>query len=276
MWQAMSPSAPVPEIPEAAPLERRVRRVIRPLRRGPEPEVPVERGRRVVLFQRPVDRLRPDRPIGPEMHLAHRPDRAGLDQLADLARAIARVALVPHLGHDLGVTTRVVRQHSHLAHGPRQRLLNVGVLPRLHRKHSGRGVRMVGRGHGHRVDALRLAVEHLAIVLVAFRLGIGLERVFSALPIHVAQRVEVLAFHAPHVAAAHAAHADARDVELVARRPIAPPQDVPWHDGERQAAAYPADEFPSRDAFACHDGPSSVGRHGLGRTRAPRAKQRCE
>src|SRR5205823_12151105 len=105
----------------------------------------------------------------------------------------------------------------------------------------------------HRVDVLRLLVEHLAVILEPLRLGVGLERVFGALPIHVAQRVNVLPLPAAHVVAAHASHADAGDVELVARRAVAAPQHVPGHDGEGHAGAHVADEFPSRDAFACHD-----------------------
>src|SRR6267143_4045188 len=55
------------EVPPAAPLERGVGGVIGSLRSGPEPEIPVERRRDVVLLERPIERLGPDRPVGPEM-----------------------------------------------------------------------------------------------------------------------------------------------------------------------------------------------------------------
>src|SRR5439155_1263897 len=94
------------EVPPTAPLERRVRGVIGAGRGGAEPQVPIDPGGRVVLFERPLDRLRPDRPVGPELDLAHRPDGAGFDPLADLPRALAGVALVPHLGSDFGLAGR--------------------------------------------------------------------------------------------------------------------------------------------------------------------------
>src|SRR5205823_13883357 len=120
---------------------------------------------------------------------------------------------------------------------PGERLLDVGVLPRLQGEHAGGGVRVIGRRHRHRVDVLRLLVEHLAVVPVPLCLDIGLERVFGALPIDVAQRVDVLAFHAAHVVAARAPHADADDVELVARRAVATYERVPGPDGEGHAHA---------------------------------------
>src|ERR1041385_119132 len=73
------------ETPPPAPLERGVRRMIGPGRRGAEPQLPIEPGRRVVLVERPVERLRPDRPVGPELDLAHGADGAGFHPLADLA-----------------------------------------------------------------------------------------------------------------------------------------------------------------------------------------------
>src|SRR5439155_17595973 len=59
------------EVPPAAPLERRVRRMVRPRGGRAEPQVPIDPGWRVVLFERPLDRLRPDRSVGPELDLAH-------------------------------------------------------------------------------------------------------------------------------------------------------------------------------------------------------------
>src|SRR5688572_31113600 len=46
--------------------------------RRPEPQLPVEPGRRVVILERPLDGLGPDRPVGPELDLANGADRAGL------------------------------------------------------------------------------------------------------------------------------------------------------------------------------------------------------
>src|SRR5207244_7192570 len=80
----------------------------------------------------------------------------------------------------------------------------------------------------------------------ALRLGVALKGVFGGLPVDVAQRVDVLALHALHVVAAHAAHANAGDVELVARRAVAAPQDVARHDGESRSRRDAAHELTSR------------------------------
>ena len=243
---------PGAEIPEPAPLERHVRGVIRSLRSGAEPQVPVERGRNVILLERPFDRLRPDRPVGPEVHLPHRTDRARLHPFANLPGALAGMALVAHLGHELGMTPGVIGQRAHFPHGPRERLLDVGVLSRLQSEQSGRGVRVVGRRDGDRVDAVPLFVEHLAVIPVALGLGICLERVFGGLRVHVAEGVDVLALHPFHIVAAHAAHVDARHVERVARRPNSPTEHGPRNDRKEPGGAEVADEPASRDAFASH------------------------
>src|SRR5438093_1254648 len=144
-------------------------------------------------------------------------------------------------------------QYADLPHGPREGLLDVGVLACFHGEQAGRRVRVIGRGNRDRVDALRLLVEHLAVVAEALRLGVALKGVLGDFPVDVAQRVDVLALHALHVVAAHAADADASDVEPIARRPESAPQDVARHDGECHTGADIADEFPSRDALAWHD-----------------------
>ena len=65
-----------------------------------------------------------------------------------------------HLGHQPGLVDRV-----------RQRLLAEAVLAHPHGHQRGRGVGVVGRADGHRVDALAHLVEHLAEVGVALGLG---------------------------------------------------------------------------------------------------------
>src|SRR5881628_688672 len=205
----------------------------------------------VVLLERPLDGLRPDRAVRPELDFAHRADRARFHPFADLTRPFPRVALIPHLGHELGVSAGVLRQHTHLPHGPRQRLLDVRMLARFHGTQSGRGMRVIGRGNRDRVDALRFLVEHLPVVPVALRLRVALKGVFGGLPVDVAQRVDVLALHALHVVAAHAAHANAGDVELVARRAVAAPQGVARHYGESRSRRDAAHELASR--YRRHD-----------------------
>src|SRR5580765_6281467 len=96
------------EIPPTAPDKRQVRRIIRPLRRRPEPEIPFQRRRdwRRVLW--PRDALGPilieqavRGPVSPNVHFAHWPDRIVPDQFAKAARIFRRLSLVAHLRSDL-------------------------------------------------------------------------------------------------------------------------------------------------------------------------------
>src|SRR5947208_6106759 len=242
------------EVPPTAPLERRVRGVIGAGRGGAEPQVPIDPGGRVVLFERPLDRLRPDRPVGPELDLAHRPDGAGFDPLADLPRALAGVALVPHLRRDLGLAGRF-DQLAHLPQGPGERLLDAGVLAHFHRHHTGDSVRVIGRRDGDRIDVLPLFLEQHAKIFEALGLGERREGRRPLVLVHVAQCVDVRSGFrdALHVVRSHAAHADAGDVDRVAGRAAPPAEHVARDDGERDADAHVADELASRDAFPSHD-----------------------
>src|SRR6266702_1444978 len=118
---------------------------------------------------------------------------------------------------------------------------------------------------------LRLTVEHLPKVLVPFRLGIFPEGLAGAHSVHVAQGVDVLRRDALHVVASPPAHANAGDVQRVARRAKPAAEHVARHDGEGDGRADVADEVPSRDALACHDG-SLLNRPPLLAARAGRNK----
>ncbi len=136
----------------------------RPRGRGAEPEVPVETGgNRLGLlgsFEHEEDVLvRLGRLLGlaspgaadPDVHLVHRPDGAGLDQLDHPPVIVAGMDLRAHLGRDLGLGRR-------LADDPRlgdvvgQRLLAVDVLAELQGRQGGEGVGVLGRAHDHRVE----------------------------------------------------------------------------------------------------------------------------
>src|SRR6266581_883900 len=264
------------EIPPAAPLERCICRVVGPRGGGTEPQVPVDPGRRVVLLERPLDGLRPDRPVGPQLDLAYRADGARLDPFPYLARPFAGVPLIPHLGSDLGLA-RGLHQLAHLPQRTRQRLLDARVLAQLHRHHPGHRVHVIGRRDGDGVDVLRFLLEHHTKIFEAFGFGEGGEGLRGLVLVHVAQRVDVLRLpHALHVVRAHPAHTDAGDVELVARGRETTTQHVPRYDGEGDAGAHVADELTSRDAFACHDVIYLIGRHGLARRRGVGAEERGE
>ena len=67
-----------PEIGPAPPVERVVDGVIRTFGSGSEPQVPIEALRHGGRVGGTVDALRPDRPVAPDVHLAHRPEHTGL------------------------------------------------------------------------------------------------------------------------------------------------------------------------------------------------------
>src|SRR4051812_29410457 len=88
------------EVPPAAPGERMVVVAIGTLFGRPKPEVPIQaRGYR--LLRRALDALRPDRPVGPDVHLFDGPECAGADTVGISAHAVASRALVTHLRDDL-------------------------------------------------------------------------------------------------------------------------------------------------------------------------------
>ena len=108
--------------------------MVRPLRRHAEPEIPVEVRRdrlRVLGHRHDSRRLRPDRPIRPDVDFAHRADGAGLDDFDRFAQAVLGRALVAHLRGDFHLG-------GHMAHFAgfgnrmRQRLLTIDGLALVH------------------------------------------------------------------------------------------------------------------------------------------------
>jgi len=98
---------------------------------------------------------------------------------------------------------------------------------------------MIGRRDGDGVDALSFFVEQDAEILEPLGEGKGRERLRPLALVDIAQRVDILGLpHPAHVVRPHSADADARDVELVARREPIPParaQHVRRDDRERQS-----------------------------------------
>ena len=226
MWAPMSPSAPVPKSHQPAPLEGVVGGMVRPEGGRAEPDVPVERRRdRRDLLGR-VDALGPDRPVRPAVDLVDVADGAVPDPFADEARAFAGVALVAHLGDDLGLLGGLGQEPGFLD-GVGQGLLDIDVLAQLDGGHGDDGVVVVGGRHGDGVDALFL-FQHPPEIPVLGRLvvhgllvglePVGAEEVGQHLVVDVAEGDDVLRAHAARVRKAHAADADAADVEGVARR----------------------------------------------------------
>ena len=250
-------------VPPPAPAERVIGGVVRPLGGGPQEQVPVEARRRVVGLGGPLDGLRPDGPVGPVLHLAHRPDDAGLDPLADEPGAVVGVALVPHLGDD-ALLAGHRGQGARLGDGPGEGLLAVDVLAAPHRLHRDDRVGVVGSGDDDRVE-VGLVVEHAPVVGVGARLGIEGERARGVPEVDVAERRDVLAVAPPHVAPPAPADPDAGDVQGVARRlEPAPAEHAARHDHQGGGGRDPAEEAAAREGMAAHAGtpPGSPARYG--------------
>ena len=134
-------------------------------------------GRRRVLQARGQRRrarhaLRPvaERPVRPHVHLANLADGAGGDVLVAEAGLVARVPLVAHLRHELGIVLRLLRQQRAL---PRPTSTAASGRRRACRGPSRRRaiarVHVIGRRDDDRVDVL-LLLEHLAIVAILLNL----------------------------------------------------------------------------------------------------------
>ena len=221
MWHAHVAQGAAAEVEPGPPVVRGVGAVERAPRRGPEPAVPVQQLGRCLWRHRVRHALiRPDGPVRPDMGLFGLADGPAPDHFAQVADAVAAVALVAHLRHDAHLRRGVLEQ-ARFGHGVRQRLLHVDVLAEFHR-HVGRGgVGVVRGGDGAGVYLVAHLVEHVAVVAVHLGVLETLHGRPGAVPVHVAQGHDVLVAALGDVAAALAARADARDVELLVRRDLA-------------------------------------------------------
>ena len=68
------------KVPPTAPLEGHIRRMIRPLGRGPQPQVPIKRVGHQRLVLGPINPLWPNRSIGPYMRLLYLAQYPRLDE----------------------------------------------------------------------------------------------------------------------------------------------------------------------------------------------------
>ncbi len=122
------------------------------------------------------------------------------------------------------------------------------MLAHAHRHHAGRGVGVVGRADGHRVDLLAHILEHLAVVEVLLRLGILRAHLVEAFAVDVAKgdNLTVLA-GVVGVAVSLAANADTGEADLFIGRQT-------WR-GRRarraDAEALPTREVPAPAAAVC-------------------------
>ncbi len=214
------------EIPPASPHARMIRRMIWPLGRRAQPEVPVQscrHGRRFLRTPGPLagpPRMAEGiiRQAAPGVDLGDLADGAIPNPLANKASPFRRMSLDSHLGSHAGFFCQF-GQHARFVDIVRQRLLAVNVLSSSHCFGGNNRVRMVRRGNHNSVD-IALLVQHLPKIGIDLRFRIPLERLGRVLVVHVAQGHDVLAFELHHIALAHAADADTGDIELLAGRDI--------------------------------------------------------
>ena len=190
-----------------------------------EPEIPVQaRGRGLRRWS--ASALRPDGPVRPRVHVAHRSDGPAADELHDAPAVIPGVALIAHLRDKTGIVLREPLKDPALPHRPGKRLLNIDVQAALHRHLCGDGVVMIGRGDQNRLDVLS-RIEHATVVGEPLGLVIGgfqrfpvgahasvpvKKRASDPLRVGVGEGDDVLSHKGGHVAGSHAAGADRSDV----------------------------------------------------------------
>ena len=157
------------------------------------------------------------------MRFAHRADDAGPDHFAQAAGFFGGLALVAHLRGDFVLARRL----GELARFPNrmgQRLLAIDMFAQLDRRHRGEGVQMIGRCRPPPRRCPSAPRASCGNPCAALAFGIFLEDAGRVRPIHVAQGDDILALDLLDVFAALATDADARDIELLARRrrPVQP------------------------------------------------------
>ena len=217
----------VAEVPPAVPLgPGEVDLVERPLRRGAEPQVPVEERRRVHRLLRAfgdVDdvlvalggllALQAPRAVDPDVGLADRADHAGLDDLDDPPVIVGRVHLDAHLRREIGLERRGLADLAGLVDVVGQRLFAVHVLAVLEGQQDGGGVGVLAGADDHRVEGVGL-VEELAEVGILRRLGLHLGALLDGAGVDVAEGDDVFRLQALEVGPAAAAAGDHRDAHL--------------------------------------------------------------
>jgi hypothetical protein len=117
----------------------------------------------------------------------------------------------------------------------------------LHRRERNAGVRVVRRGDDDCVDIM-LLFEHASIVSVAAGPWVTLERVASVISVDVTQSNDVMAFELGKIMGALPAHADAGDVQFVARRfRVGLTQDATGKDESRRNGCRRLDKASARE-----------------------------
>ena len=220
----------------AAPFRWQVRWMIGPILRWPQPHIPIQRRRNLVLLAQMGQFV--DAGVHCRascMNGVDAADGAIPYPFTTIADRIKRVALIAQLGDHL-VFLRGLHQFADLVHRVGQRFFAINVLAALDGGHRRHGVTMVRRGDHDRINLLFHRIEQFAKIAELFGGGKFPERLGGLLGVHVAQRDDVvIGGDRINIAGAHAADANAGDVQLLAGRSLAAAgQDVAWHNRERR------------------------------------------
>ena len=204
----------------AAPVPRNPHRGVGPEGHGPQPQIVVKAfggfirfGELFQVAQLAIDVFEGVATGMDGMDLA---DGSRPDPFADAADGPAGMALVAQLRDDLVLGGRG-HESAHLLDGVGQRFFAIDVFAAAHGFHGNDRVGVVGSADDDRVNLLAHLVEHDAVILEPFGLGILGELLGGVVVVHVAEGDEVLAFarDGVDVGAALAADADSGDVEFV-------------------------------------------------------------
>ena len=207
------------EIPPTPPDEREVNRIVRSLRRGSEPEIPIEgRGHRRSIFG-PADALRPifieettGRTVGPDMRSRDIADDAGPNQFAEMSGIAGRLTLVTHLSGDFGFAC-CPGDLPGFPDGVGERFFAVNMFAMFEGGHRGEGMMMIRSGDDDAIDFLHL-IQHFAVVGKLFGFGVFFEDVRAVVFIDVTKGDDVFAFEVGEIGSALAADTDAGKVEF--------------------------------------------------------------
>ena len=153
------------EVPPSSPAKGKVCGVIRPVRSGPQPEVPVEPVRYARRFFGPTDGRGPaigaTRSFAPDVCLTHRTYRTVGYPLAFEAVPLPGLARVSHLRSYLG-RLGSLRDGTSFINGPCKRLFTVNMFAHLDGHHRDDSVQVVRRGDENGINMLFL-FQHLTV-----------------------------------------------------------------------------------------------------------------
>lgn len=148
-------------------------------------------------------------------------DCSGTHHFHESADAAGRMALIADLRHEV-LLARNLPQGAEFRDAVRQWLLAVDVLPKPHRRHGSREVRVVRRRHEHGINAIRHLIEHLPEITEALCLRMLSEAVRRPSVIDVAQGDHILMRHAAQVGSALTTAANHRQPDPVVGRLLLP------------------------------------------------------